>query len=81
MAAVSINGLKDVYFHVPMAPEHTKYTCFAYNGRAYKFQVLPFGQCTAPLVFMRVVRLIETFLKVHGVCMHQYLDDFMVASQ
>ena len=30
--AISIN-LRDAYFHVAVAPEHTKYLRFAYNGR------------------------------------------------
>ena len=78
--AISID-LRDAYFHVAVAPEHTRYLPFAYNGRAFEFLVLPFGQSTAPRVFTRIVRVIEVFLKVQGVDMHQYLDDWLMKSQ
>ena len=78
--AISID-LKDAYFHVAVAPEHTRYLPFAYNGRAFEFLVLPFGQSMAPRVFTRIVRVIEVFLKVQGVDMHQYLDDWLTKSQ
>ena len=52
--AISID-LRNAYFHVAVAPEHTRYLCFAYNGRAFEFLVLPFGLSTAPRVFTRIV--------------------------
>ena len=72
--------LRDAYFHVAVAPEHTRYLRFAYNGGAFEFLVLPFGLSTAPRVFTRIVR-VEAFLKVQGVDMHQYLDDWLMKSQ
>ena len=78
--AVSID-LRDAYFHVPVAPEHTRFLRFAYDGRAYEFLVLPFGLSTAPQVFTRIVRTIEAFLKIQGVDMHQYLDDWLLKNQ
>ena len=50
---VSIN-LKDPYFHIPVAREHTKYLYFAYNGKTHSFQVLLFCPYTAPRVFTRI---------------------------
>ena len=78
--AISID-LRDAYFHLAVAPEHTKYLRFAYNGRAFEFLVLPFGLSTAPRVFTRIVRVIEAFIKIHGVDMHQYLDDWLMKNQ
>ena len=78
--AVSID-LRDAYFHVPVAPEHTRFLRFAYDGRAYEFLVLPFGLSTAPRVFTRIVRTIEAFLKIQGVDMYQYLDDWLLKNQ
>ena len=80
MWAISID-LRDAYFHVAVAPEHTRYLRFAYNSRAFEFLVLPFSLSTAPGVFTRIVRVIEAFLKVQGVDMHQYLDDWLMKSQ
>ena len=78
--AISID-LRDAYFNVAVVPEHTRYLRFAYNGRAFEFLVLPFGLSTAPRVFTRIVRVIEAFLKVQGVDMNQYLDDWLMKSQ
>ena len=64
-----------------VALEPTRYLRSAYNGRAFEFLVLPFGLSTAPRVFTRIVRVIEAFLKVQGVDMNQYLDDWLMKSQ
>ena len=77
--AISIDS-RDAYFHVAVAPEYTRYLRFAYNGRAFEFLGLPFGLSTAPIVFTRIVRVIEAFPKVQGVDMHQYLDDWLMKS-
>ena len=74
-------AIKDAYFQVPIVPEHTKYLRLAYEGRAYELQVLPFGLSTAPRVSMRVVRTMDTFLKMQGVDMHQYLVDWFMKNQ
>ena len=31
------------YFHVPVAPKHTKYLCFTYNSRVYNLRMVPIG--------------------------------------
>ena len=43
--------------------------------------MLPFGLSTAPRVFTRIVRVIEAFLKIQGVDMHQYIDDWLMKNQ
>ena len=43
--------------------------------------MLPFGLSTAHRGFTRIVRVIEAFLKVQGVDMLQYLDDWLMKSQ
>ncbi len=35
--------LKDAYFHISILPYHRKFLRFAFGGRAYQYQVLPFG--------------------------------------
>ncbi|KAL0195045.1 hypothetical protein M9458_008617, partial [Cirrhinus mrigala] len=36
--------LKDAYFQVSILPRHKPFLRFAYEGRAYQYKVLPFGQ-------------------------------------
>ena len=78
--AVSID-LRDAYYHMAVAPEHSRYLRFACNGRVFEFLVLPCGLSTAPRVFTRIVRVIEAFLKVQNVDMHKYLGDWLMKSQ
>ena len=73
--------LRNAYFHVALAPEHIRYLCFVYNGRVFKLLVLPSGLSMAPRVFTRIARVVEAFLKIQGVDMHQYLDDWLMKSQ
>ncbi len=42
--------LKDAYFHVPICPEHRPFLCFAFQGQAFQFRVLPFGLSLAPRI-------------------------------
>ncbi len=40
--------LKDAYFHLQIAPHHTLFLIFAFEGVAYQYKVLPFGLSLAP---------------------------------
>ena len=70
--------LKDLIFHLRIHLEHTTYIQFAFQGKIYEFQVLPFGLSTAPRAFIRVVRALAVFLQQKGVEMFQYLDDWLI---
>jgi len=41
--------LKDMYFHVAVAPCHRKFLWFHWHGQSYEFQVPAFGLSSAPL--------------------------------
>ena len=43
--------LRDTYFYVPICPDHRPFLCFALQGQAYQFKVLPFGLSLSPRVF------------------------------
>ena len=66
--------LTDGYFHVPIAPWFRKYLRFVVNGKVFQFRGLPFGLCTAPLVFTRMLSPLSVFLHSRGVILHRYLD-------
>lgn len=44
--------LKDVYFHIQVAPRHRRFLRFAIEGIEYQFKVLPFGLSLAMNTFM-----------------------------
>ncbi len=48
--------LTDAYFHIPIRPSSQKYLRFTHRGQVYQYQVLPFGICTAPLIFTLVMK-------------------------
>ena len=44
--------------HVPIHPSSRHLLCFAYKGRVYQYQVLPFGLKNSPWVFTRLVAVL-----------------------
>ena len=40
--------LKDAYYQIPIWPGHWRFLRFAFEGRIFEFQVLPFGPSLAP---------------------------------
>ncbi len=47
--------LKDAYFHISMLCYHRKSLKFAFGGRAYQYQVLPFGLALVRRTFTKCV--------------------------
>ena len=70
--------LKDAYFHVPIYRGHWKYLRFFINGVAYQFKVAPFGLSSAPRLFTKLVVIIIAWLRLRGVQLFAYLDDFLI---
>ena len=74
--------LSDAYLHVPINPASFRFLRFAMSPKkVYYFRALPFGLCTAPLVFTRIVEAIAALIRTWGVHIHVYLDDWLVRSQ
>ena len=70
--------LKDAYFHIPVAREHRKYLRFLFNGILYEFTCLPFGLCTSPYVYSKILKPVLAFLRTKGMKVTNYLDDFLI---
>jgi hypothetical protein len=73
--------IKDAYLHVPIHPQYQRYLHLAYQGKVYKFTVLPFGVATAPYVFTRIVRAMADACHLEGVRFHHYLDDWLIVAK
>ena len=65
---------------VPVHPDSCKFLRFVAFGKAYQFQALCFGLLTAPQVFTRVMAPVSSILHSMGICLHRYLDDWLVQS-
>ena len=77
--AVSID-LKDAYLHVPIHPTSRHLLSFQYQGRTFQYRVLPFGLKESPWVFTRLVSTLVGYLRCRGICIHYYLDDWLIVA-
>ncbi len=73
--------LTDAYFHIPIRVSSRKYLRFTHRGVVYQYQVLPFGICTAPLIFTLVMREVRIMLQKRDVDVHMYIDDWLIVAR
>lgn len=69
--------LEDAYFLIPVHESSRKFLRFKFNGTLYEFVCLPFGLCTAPFVFTKIMKVVVRFLRKKGFSSVIYLDDFL----
>lgn len=67
--------LKDAYFLVPIYKDHTKYLRFCFEGTLYEYLVLPFGLCSGPHAFTKLMKPVSSYLRSQGYKSVFYLDD------
>ncbi|XP_061576587.1 uncharacterized protein LOC133442594 [Cololabis saira] len=72
--------LKDAYFQIPIWPGHWRFLRFGFEGRRYEFQVLPFGISLAPRTFTRCMDAVLAPLRLQGLRILNYLDDWLVCA-
>ena len=82
MWAVKLD-LKDAYFHVPLHPMIWKFFKFILKKkgslpRGFFFKKMPFGLTTAPWAFSRVLAPLLKILRLQGILVSAYLDDFLI---
>lgn len=73
--------LKDAYFSIPIARESQNFLAFQWNGKLYRFRVLPFGLTSAPRVYTKVMRPVAAHLRSKGVRLIVYLDDWLIIGE
>ncbi|XP_034564504.1 uncharacterized protein LOC117830473 [Notolabrus celidotus] len=72
--------LADAYFHIAIYPSHRRFLRFAYQGKAYEYQVIPFGLALAPRVFTKCVEAALSPLRSSGIRIFSYIDDYLICS-
>lgn len=70
--------LKDGYLHIPIDKKHKQFLRFEFLGTIYEFQCMPFGLCTAPFVFTKLLRPVVKKLRENGIVLVIYLDDILI---
>ncbi len=73
--------LKDAYFHVSIRPCHRKFLRFAFGGKTYQYRVLPFGLALSPRTFTKVVDAVLAPLRLQGIRILNYIDDWLILAQ
>lgn len=69
--------LQDAYFLIAIDEEDKKMLRFEWKSQLYQFNVLPFGLCTAPYVFTKLMKPVLQYLRSLGLISVAYLDDVL----
>ena len=72
--------LKDAYLHVPIHQDSHRLLGFSFQDRTYHYKVLPFGLRDSPWVFTRLVATVVAHLRLQGIRIFYYLDDWLVVA-
>lgn len=70
--------LKDAYLSVPVHESSRKFLRFVWKGTCYQFKALPFGLCSAPRIFTKILKPVAAFLRRKSIRILIYLDDFLL---
>lgn len=73
--------IKEAYFLIPIHESHAKYLRFYFNGELWEFVALPFGLCSAPYVFTKLLQPVMSHLRSRGFLSVRYLDDILCIGQ
>ncbi|XP_063984940.1 uncharacterized protein LOC135166543 [Diachasmimorpha longicaudata] len=69
--------LQDAYFVVPIYKHHRKFLKFEFERTHFEFTCLPFGLCTSPYIFTKIMKPVVNVLRLKGFLLVLYLDDFL----
>ena len=75
--AVSID-IRDAYLHIPRSPTVWKYLRFCISKCTYQITCLPFGVATSLREFTKLLRPVMPMLLLQGVCLHVYLNVWLI---
>ena len=63
---LALLDLKDVYYFVPIHPDHNKFLKFIWKNQLYKLLVLPNGLCCGPRKFTKLMKPPIATLRLDG---------------
>ena len=66
------------YLSVPVHESCRKFLRFLWKGTCYQFKALPFGLCSAPRIFTKVLKPAAAFLRRKAIRVLIYPDDFLL---
>ena len=68
----------DAYLTTPIHPRYQALFCFVLDGVVYMFLRMPFGLTTAPWAFSRIMHPVKICLRMKGVSISSFIDDFFI---
>ena len=72
--------IKDGFYHISINENSQEYLSFQFNGIYYSFTVCPFGLCSSPYFFSKILRPVVTYLRSLGIRLNLYVDDFLICA-
>ena len=70
--------LRHAYYSVPVAEEHQKFLRFQWRGKIYQYTCLPNGISSAPRLFTKLMKLVNSKLRALGYINAGYIDDSLL---
>lgn len=77
---MSFFDIQDAYFLIPVEKINRKFLRFIFKNHIYQFTCLPFGLCTSPFVFTKVMKPVINPLTIRSKYLLSvaYLNDFLL---
>jgi hypothetical protein len=75
---MTVLDIKDAYFHIPLSLQAMKLLQFQWREKTYRFRCMPFSISSAPRVFTKMMKLVLAQLRLRGLRIVGYIDDFLV---
>ena len=72
--------LQDAYFTEPIHKDHRKFLKFSWDSQLFSFSFLPFGLCSTPKIFIKILRPIYAWCRQHCIWC-SYIDDSLNRDQ
>lgn len=69
--------LKESYLLVPVANSHRKYLRFQFDNITFQLSAMPYGLCSAPRTFTKIMKEVVGHLRHRGFRSVIYLDDWL----
>ena len=73
--------LKEAYFLIRIHKKYRKFLRFIFQGHYYEFTCMPFGLCSAPFVFTKLLKPVVHYLRKNNFLSVVYLDDFLLIGE
>ena len=72
--------MKSGYHQIPLKPSFQRYCCFEWQGRVYRWRVMPFGLSSAPRAYTKLSRVLLKYWRRQGIRCSNFMDDFLFAA-